>query len=197
MGAIRRKSFEDADGVREFPLLTVSLARIGSHTIGRGVVEPGWHWAEHLAPAMGTDLCPVHHVQVLISGRFAARMEDGEEVMFLPGDVMDIPPGHDAWVVGDEPAVLIDFAGNIGALGLPREHERMVTTLLMTDIVDSTPTARRLGDARLEAGPVRSQPARSRPAAPIRRPRGQHHRRRVPGHLPECGGRAPMRSGHS
>jgi class 3 adenylate cyclase len=61
--------------------------------------------------------------------------------------VMDIPPGHDAWVVGDEPAVLIDFAGNIDALGLPREHERMVTTLLMTDIVDSTRAAARLGDA--------------------------------------------------
>ena len=60
---------------------------------------------------------------------------------------MDIPPGHDAWVVGDEPAELIDFAGNIDALGLPREHERMVTTLLMTDIVDSTRTAHRLGDA--------------------------------------------------
>jgi class 3 adenylate cyclase len=111
------------------------------------VVQPGWHWSEHLAPVMRAESCPVHHVQVLLSGRFAARMEDGEEVVFQPGDVMDIPPGHDAWVVGDEPAVLIDFAGNIDALGLPREHERMVTTLLMTDIVDSTRTARRLGDA--------------------------------------------------
>ena len=147
MGAIRRKSFEDPDGLRELPLLTVSLARIGSHTIGRGVVEPGWHWAEHLAPVMGAESCPVHHVQVLLSGRFAVRMDDGEEVAFQAGDVMDIPPGHDAWVVGDEQAVLIDFAGNIDRLGLPREHERMVTTLLMTDIVDSTGTADRLGDA--------------------------------------------------
>jgi class 3 adenylate cyclase len=147
VGAIRRKSFDDADGLREFPLLTVSLARIGSHTIGRGMVQPGWHWAEHLAPVMGTESCPIHHVQVLLSGHFTVRMEDGEEVAFQPGDVMDIPPGHDAWVVGDEPAELIDFAGNIEALGLPREHERMVTTLLMTDIVDSTRTARRLGDA--------------------------------------------------
>lgn len=147
MGAIRRKSFDDPDGIRELPLLTVSLARIGSHHIGRGVVQPGWHWAEHLAPVMGTESCPVHHVQVLLSGRFAVRMDDGEEVTFEPGDVMDVPPGHDAWVVGDEPAVLLDFAGNIDALGLPREHERMVTTLLMTDIVDSTRVASRLGDA--------------------------------------------------
>ena len=147
MGAIRRTSFDNPDGVRRFPSLAVDLARIGSHTIGRGVVQPGWHWAEHLAPVMGTESCPVHHVQVLLSGQFAVRMDDGETVEFGPGDVMDIPPGHDAWVVGDEPAVLIDFAGNIGALGLPREHERMVTTLLMTDIVDSTRIAGHLGDA--------------------------------------------------
>lgn len=146
MGAIRRQSFEDRDGLRELPLLRISLARIGSHTIGRGVVQPGWRWSQHLAPVMGTDSCPLHHVQVLLSGRFAVRMNDGEEVIFQPGDVMDIPPGHDAWVVGDEPAELIDFAGNIEALGLPREHERMVTTLLMTDIVDSTAMAHRLGD---------------------------------------------------
>lgn len=147
MGAIRRKSFEDRDGLRELPLLTVSLARIGSDTIGRGVVQPGWHWSEHLAPVMRTESCPVHHVQVLLSGRFAVRMDDGEEVAFQPGDVMDIPPGHDAWVVGDDPAVLIDFAGNIDALGLPREHERMVTTLLMTDIVDSPCETSYGGDA--------------------------------------------------
>jgi class 3 adenylate cyclase len=147
MGAIRRKNFDDPDGLREFPLLSVSLARIGSHTIGRGVVQPGWRWSEHLGPVMRAESCPVHHVQILLSGRFAARMDDGEEVLFETGDVMDIPPGHDAWVVGDEPVVLIDFAGNIDALGLPREHERLVTTLLMTDIVDSTRMATRLGDA--------------------------------------------------
>ena len=146
MGAIRRRSFNDPDAVREVPLLTVSLARFGSHTIGRGVAQPGWHWAEHLAPVMRTESCPVHHLQVLVSGQFTVRMDDGEEVAFQAGDVMDVPPGHDAWVVGDEPAVLIDFAGNIEALGLPREHERMVTTLLMTDVVDSTHLASRLGD---------------------------------------------------
>lgn len=147
MGAIRRKSFDDPDGLRELPHLTVSLARIGSHTIGRGVVQPGFVWSTHLAPIMRADSCPVHHVQILLSGRFGVRMDDGEEEWFGPGDVMDIPPGHDAWVIGDEPAVIIDFAGNIGALGLPREHERMVTTLLMTDIVDSTRAAGRMGDA--------------------------------------------------
>src|SRR5918995_780057 len=62
MGAIRRMSFDDPDGLREFPLMTVSLARFGSHTIGRGVVQPGWHWTEHLGPVMRADSCPLHHV---------------------------------------------------------------------------------------------------------------------------------------
>ena len=99
-----------------------------------------------MGPVMGTDLCPVHHLQILQSGRFAVRMADGEEIELRPGDIADIPPGHDGWVVGDEPAVLLDIAGNIEEIGLPREHERVVTTLVMTDIVDSTQTAERLGD---------------------------------------------------
>ena len=146
MGSIRRANLDDPDALRQLPLLDVSLARIGSTTLGRGVVQPGWRWSEHLKPVMGTESCPVHHVQLLVSGRFAVRMEDGEEAEFGPGDVMDVPPGHDAWVVGDEPAVLLDFGGNIDLLGVIREHERIVTTLLMTDIVDSTLTAHRLGD---------------------------------------------------
>ena len=100
-----------------------------------------------MGPAAGTPTCPVHHVQVFLSGRFHVRMDDGEEVEFGPMEVGDIPPGHDAWVVGDEPVHILDFAGNSDAIGMPREHERIVTTLLMTDIVDSTPTASRLGDA--------------------------------------------------
>ena len=89
----------------------------------------------------GDDIVPGAHVQVFLSGRFAVRMDDGEEVEFGPLDVGDIPPGHDAWVVGDEPVHILDFAGNSDAIGMPREHERIVSTLLMTEIVDSTRTA--------------------------------------------------------
>ena len=99
---------------------------------------------------MRAETCPVHHVQVLLSGQFAVRMEDGEEATFHPGDVMDIPPGHDAWVVGDEPAVLIDFAGNIEALGLPREHERIVTTLLMAGLRCAPAIVAALRDSGIE-----------------------------------------------
>ncbi|MEO8246783.1 MAG: adenylate/guanylate cyclase domain-containing protein [Chloroflexota bacterium] len=146
MGAIRRRSFNDPDALRDLPLAEIRVARIGSHTIGYGVEQPGWRWSTHMGPRTGVTSCPVHHVQVFLSGRFAVRMDDGEEVEFGPLEVGDIPPGHDAWVVGDEPVHILDFAGNSDAIGMPREHERIVSTLLMTDIVDSTRTARRLGD---------------------------------------------------
>ena len=147
MGRIRRKNLERPDEHRQTEMWTGDLTRIGSFLIGRGVLEPGWRWSTHMQPIMGTASCPVHHIQVVVSGRFAVRMDDGEEIELVPNDVVDIPPGHDAWVVGDEPAVLLDFAGNIDAIGMPREHERAVTTLLMTDIVGSTKVASRLGDA--------------------------------------------------
>ena len=147
MGDIERKSLDRPDEVRRFQLGTGELTRVGSHVIGRGVLAPGWRWSTHMGPIMGTPSCPVHHVQVLLAGRFAVRMDGGEEIEFAPNDVFDVPPGHDAWVVGDEPAVLLDVSGNIAAIGVSQEHERVVTTtLLMTDIVDSTRMASRMGD---------------------------------------------------
>ena len=147
MGVIRRKRLDDPDAITDLPLALIRIVRIGSHTIGYGVEQPGWRWSTHMGPAAGTASCQVHHVQVFLSGRFRVRMDDGEEVEFGPLEVGDIPPGHDAWVVGDEPVHILDFAGSSDAIGMPREHERIVTTLLMTDIVDSTATASRLGDA--------------------------------------------------
>ena len=146
MGAIRKKSLGQPDMAHELPQSTISIVRVGSHTVGYGVVEPGFRWSTHMGPGAGTTSCQIHHVQVFLSGRFVTRMDDGEEVEFGPMDVGDIPPGHDAWVVGDEPVHVLDFAGNADAIGMPREHERIVTTLLMTDIVGSTSTASRLGD---------------------------------------------------
>ena len=146
VGAITRKSLDSPDEVRRFQLGSGELTRVGSHVIGRGVLEPGWRWSTHMGPVMGTPSCPVHHVQVLLAGRFAVRMDDGEEAVFAPNDVFDIPAGHDAWVVGDEPVVLLDVSGNIGSIGVSQEHARVVTTLMMTDIVGSTRTASLMGD---------------------------------------------------
>ena len=147
MGRIERKSFTDPDELRPFEMGTGEIVRVGSQTIGRAALQPGWRWSTHMQPAMGTPSCPVHHVQVLLSGRMVVRMDDGEEVEFGPEDVFDVPPGHDAWVVGDEPVVLLDISGNTDVMGLPQGYERVVTTLLMTDIVESTRLAGDKGDA--------------------------------------------------
>ncbi len=146
MGQIQRKNLNEPDEVRPYVHGVGMLTRVGTHTIGRGVLEPGWRWTTHMGPVMGTPSCPVHHVQLLVSGRFGVRMDDGEELILEPNDVADIPPGHDAWVEGDEAVVILDIGGNIDAIGVPREHRRIVTTLLMTDIVDSTRLASQLGD---------------------------------------------------
>jgi class 3 adenylate cyclase len=143
---IHHKSFGDADEVRRFPNGILELVNLGSVTMGRAVLEPGFRWSTSLKPLQGTPSCQIHHLQFLVEGRFHVEMDDGRQADFGPGDVMDVPPGHDAWVVGDEPVVVVDVFGNIGALAIPGEHERLVTTLLMSDIVDSTLTATRLGD---------------------------------------------------
>jgi class 3 adenylate cyclase len=146
MGRITHRNLDEPVEVLEFPLLRVNLVRVGSLTIGRGIVEPGFRWSTHVRKEADEQFCQVHHLQLLLSGRFAVEMADGEYVEIEPGEVFDVPPGHDAWVVGDEPAVLLDFLGNIDQLGRPTSKDRIVTTLVMTDIVDSTATASRLGD---------------------------------------------------
>jgi len=88
----------------------------------------------------------IHHVHVLLAGRLGARLDDGEEASFEPGDVFEIPPGHDAWVIGDDPVDILDVSGNVGDFGLPATRSRAVATLLMTDIVGSTDTLARIGD---------------------------------------------------
>jgi len=146
MGAIQKKNLDDPDEKRPIGPGTASIVRVGQLTIGRGTLEPGWRWSTHLGAHVGTPSCRVHHLQLGIAGRLRVQMDDGETIDILPGDVVDVPPGHDAWVVGDEPAIVVDVMGNITQATVPQEHERVVTTLLMSDIVESTKTAARLGD---------------------------------------------------
>jgi class 3 adenylate cyclase len=147
MVALRRKNLEVPDELRRFPRGTGELTRLGTYTIGRGVLQPGWRWSIDVGPIMGTVSCPVHHLQLLLVGRLAIRMDDGEQAEFGPNDLFEVPPGHDAWVVGDEPAILLDIAGHMDAFALPQDVERTLATLLMTDIVDSTRHASLAGDA--------------------------------------------------
>ena len=141
----RSRLAEPADG-RVLPRMRGQVARIGSLGIGRARLEPGWRWSIDIKPTVGTEWCMVHHVQVLLTGRFGVRMDDGEEHLFEPGDMFDIPPGHDTFVVGDEPVDLLDISGTVGDFGLPAARTRTLATLLMTDVVGSTDILARVGD---------------------------------------------------
>lgn len=108
---MQKKSFNTPDETRTPPKTKVEVVKIGDNTLMRTTFEPGWKWSEHIKPTVGTDSCQVHHLVYAISGQMKAVMDDGTEIEVGPGDVADIPSGHDAWVVGDEPVVGIDIAG--------------------------------------------------------------------------------------
>jgi hypothetical protein len=113
------KAFESPDEVREFPKGRAEILRIGDGEVGRYVFEPGWRWSDHVKTIAGTDSCEVPHFQYHVSGRLAIRMDDGTELIAGPGDITSLPSGHDGWVVGDEPAVVIDW---YGASSYAKEH---------------------------------------------------------------------------
>ena len=97
--------------MRTFEKGRFELYAVGPMTLGRATYEPGWRWSEHVKPIAGTDSCQAAHFGYVLSGRQKIVMDDGSELEYGPGDVVAIPPGHDGWVVGDEPCVVLDFAG--------------------------------------------------------------------------------------
>jgi hypothetical protein len=105
------KSFGKADEVREFPKGRLELIKIGGATIGRAIFEPGWRWSTSIQPLVKTKSCEASHFQYHVSGLLKVRMDDGTELECRPGDVSLLPSGHDGWVVGDEPVVVVDFQG--------------------------------------------------------------------------------------
>lgn len=111
MSDLIAKSLDSPDEVRQFPHGHVAIVTLGPTTLGRGVFEPGWRWTEHMAAAAGTRSCAANHTCYVLSGRMRVVMDDGEEGVAGPGDAVLIPPGHDAWVEGDEPCVLLDWTG--------------------------------------------------------------------------------------
>lgn len=106
-------SFDRPHEVREFPSGRLELITIGGATVGRGIFEPGWRWSTSVQPLARTRSCEAPHFQYHVSGVLRVRMDDGSEFDCRPGDVSLLPSGHDAWVVGDEPAVVVDFQGMI------------------------------------------------------------------------------------
>jgi hypothetical protein len=105
------KSFGQPDEVRQFPQGRLELMHIGGATIGRAIFEPGWRWATSVQPIAQTKSCEAPHFQYHVSGVLKVVMDDGTELECHPGDVSVLPSGHDAWVVGDEPAIVVDFQG--------------------------------------------------------------------------------------
>ena len=105
------KSFSVPDEVRKFDKGRVELVNIGGATIGRAVFEPGWRWSTSVKPIVNTKSCEAPHFQYHVSGTIKVLMDDGTEKEFKAGDVSLLPSGHDAWVVGNEPVVVVDFQG--------------------------------------------------------------------------------------
>ena len=111
MASAEKKNLNSPDETRPFDKGKVELVKIGGGTVGRGVLQPGWKWSEHVKPIAKTEWCEAPHFQYTISGRAIVRMTDGTELEIGPGDVALIPPGHDAWAVGNEPWVSVDWSG--------------------------------------------------------------------------------------
>ncbi|MBA3851754.1 MAG: hypothetical protein H0X59_05240 [Chloroflexi bacterium] len=146
---LQRSRFSDAVDVRRFPHGQIDVVELDDVVVGRMTYEPGWRWSTDIKPIAGTELCTYHHLGVTLSGRLRVEMPGGSELEIAPGDVFEIPPGHDAWVVGDEPWVSVDFeAMRSYGRGPESFDNRSLATILFTDIVDSTMVASRLGDAR-------------------------------------------------
>ncbi len=108
---LKLQSLDEPTDVRTFEKGRFEIYEIGGTVLGRATYEPGWRWTEHLGPEAGTALCEVEHVGLVLTGRAAVKMADGREFVMGPGELFAIPPGHDSWVVGDEPYVSLHIVG--------------------------------------------------------------------------------------
>jgi hypothetical protein len=106
-----QKQFDAPDETLEFPLGRADLVNIGGGVVGRIEAQPGWRWSTHMKEAAGTEWCEAVHFQYHRAGILRVQMADGTEFDVKPGDVLMLPPGHDAWVVGDTPVVVVDWTG--------------------------------------------------------------------------------------
>lgn len=140
------KNFDRADEVLRLEGGLAETVVLGDLVVGRMTMEPGWRWSERVRPIAGTESCQFHHVGVAISGSARFIMDDGTEFDVRAGDVFDIPPGHDNLVTSDEPAVSFVWGGWQG-FGKPPVGDRVLVSLVMTDIEGSTDQLTSVGDA--------------------------------------------------
>lgn len=147
MPRLQARSVESSEEVRTFPNGHASVLRLGETVVGYAVYEPGWRWTTDMPAIAGTPTCQFHHVGYAVSGALHIVTDTGQELDVQAQSAYEIPPGHDAWVVGDEPFVAVDWT-SARTWGLAPEGagDGVIVTILFTDIVDSTATALRLGD---------------------------------------------------
>jgi uncharacterized cupin superfamily protein len=113
------RSISEPDDVVEFPNGRVETLRVGDTSFSRSVFEPGWRWSTAVRPIAGTESCEYPHLAFMASGTMHVVMDDGTELEAHAGDVLVVAPGHDAWVVGDEPVVVYDFGDDDAGFGKP------------------------------------------------------------------------------
>ncbi len=113
MAKMEWKNFNIPDEVRTFDKGKLEIINIGGRTIGRATFQPGWRWSKSVKPLVNTESCEAPHFQYQVSGTIRVKMDDGTERDFKAGDVSLLGAGHDAWVIGDEPVVVVDFQGMV------------------------------------------------------------------------------------
>jgi len=149
---LQRRNFEKPDVVRELGSGHFAVINLDETAVGRVSFPPGWRWSRDAAPKVRTPTCEVHHLGTALAGQLHVVLDDGAEMDLRGGDVYEIPPGHDAWVVGDQNYEAVEFASaRIFGFQDDESGERMVGTILMTDIVNSTATLERVGDSAWHA----------------------------------------------
>jgi class 3 adenylate cyclase len=146
-GGLEVKDLGNPEAVLTYTLGETQQVRLAGTVVSRIVLQPGWSWLEHAQPTAGSATCQLYHRGFVVSGRFGVRMDAGEEFVIEPDAVFDIGPGHVTWVEGDAPVVMVDWAGGGGFGAEPGGGLRVVSTILFTDIVDSTARAEEVGDA--------------------------------------------------
>ncbi|MGH2445214.1 MAG: adenylate/guanylate cyclase domain-containing protein [Candidatus Limnocylindria bacterium] len=147
MVKIQRRPFDEPDDVREVPFGRLEIYDLGDIRLGRSILQPGWRWSESIRPIARSELCEDHHVGVCLSGSSRIVMRGGAELLIEAGQFYEIPPGHDSWVEGDEPWVTVTWEPSTAfARSEGGAYDRVLATLLVTDIVDSTARALELGD---------------------------------------------------
>jgi len=113
MTKMLKKSMNKPEEIRDFPNGKLKLVKLEEVTFGLATFEPGWKWSESMKPTAKTESCQAGHTNYHLSGTLHVKMDDGTEMEFGPGDIGEIPPGHDAWVIGDEPVVALDITGMV------------------------------------------------------------------------------------